>query len=210
MRTCRVRGRSSPRARAAWEADDAGRPSSATATTRRSSPGACSTRRGASAGSRYKTGQGHPGWVVRMFDEVKQKLDPSRLVEDNSPCSVRPRQDGHQLVALLHRRLPPGPRAHRGHGGAHAKPGSPKNYVPGRTQGNEPLINSEYGGVSVAAAATATSRGVSAISPRCCASTNDPGLRLHRAERHRVGAQRLCRTTTGRPRSSATTPSCRA
>jgi len=95
----------------------------------------------------FKADRDTQAWVMRMWDEVKRTLDPSRLVEDNSPClydhvksdlnswhfyiedCVRARQHIEQVVQST-------------------RPGSPWNYVPGRAQETAPLINSEYGAVS--------------------------------------------------------------
>ncbi len=83
-------------------------------------------------------------WVEKMYRLTKQ-LDPTRLVEDNSPCN-------HDHVATdmntWHAYLP---------GYAWRKlldqicadtyPGSKWNYIGGRTQGHQPMFNSECGDV---------------------------------------------------------------
>lgn len=98
-------------------------------------------------GNAYKTDKDTQAWVARMFDEVKEKLDPSRLVEDNSPClydHVKTDINSWHFYIDDYRQA----REHIEDIVANTRPGSPKNYVPGRTQGTEPVINSEYGGVS--------------------------------------------------------------
>ena len=50
-------------------------------------------------------------WVQEMV-ALARSLDPTRLVEDNSPCHYNHVEIGHQLVALLHQRLPTGAQAH--------------------------------------------------------------------------------------------------
>ncbi len=50
-------------------------------------------------------------WVQEMV-ALARSLDPTRLVEDNSPCHYNHVEIGHQLVALLHQRLHPGAQAH--------------------------------------------------------------------------------------------------
>ena len=82
-----------------------------------------------------------------MVDEIR-KLDPTRLVEDNSPCNYDHVEDtdlnswhfyidDHAEAAAAHR----GRRRQ-------TEPGSAFNYCPGQKQSTAPLINSEYGGVS--------------------------------------------------------------
>ena len=63
------------------------RSSPATATIRRSSPGSRSTRPGACGSpDDYKKDKDTQEWVGRMVAAIR-KLDPTRLVEDNSPCN---------------------------------------------------------------------------------------------------------------------------
>ncbi|UCG48953.1 MAG: hypothetical protein JSU94_04050 [Phycisphaerales bacterium] len=83
-------------------------------------------------------------WVESLYRLTKQ-LDPTRLVEDNSPCNL-----DHVATDLntWHAYLP-----------GYAWPerldkisrdtfvGSKWNYIGGRTQGNEPMLNSECGNV---------------------------------------------------------------
>ncbi len=84
-------------------------------------------------------------WVEEMY-QLTRKLDPTRLVEDNSPCRydhvatdinswhfyindyTAARQHIREVVDKTH-------------------PGSTFNYIGGRKQDNDPLINSEYGGI---------------------------------------------------------------
>jgi hypothetical protein len=83
-------------------------------------------------------------WVASIYQLTKQ-LDPTRLVEDNSPCN-------HDHVATdinsWHAYLP-------GYGWQElldqitrdTYPGSKWNFIGGRTQANQPLLNSECGNV---------------------------------------------------------------
>jgi hypothetical protein len=84
-------------------------------------------------------------WVESRYALAKQ-LDPTRLVEDNSPCCG----GGHVKTDLdsWHMYLP-GWRWKETLDEAEAKtfPGSPWNYVGGRKQGSEPMLNSECGNV---------------------------------------------------------------
>jgi hypothetical protein len=84
-------------------------------------------------------------WVASRYDLAKQ-LDPTRLVEDNSPCCG----GGHVRTDLnsWHMYLP-GWRWKQTLDEAEAKtfPGSTWNFVGGRTQGAQPMLNSECGNV---------------------------------------------------------------
>lgn len=85
-------------------------------------------------------------WVAGMTALTKQ-LDPSRLVEDNSPClydhvagdinSWHFYIDNYEAA-----------RDHIRQVVDQTYPGSGFNFCPGYTQGEQPLMNSEYGGVS--------------------------------------------------------------
>lgn len=87
----------------------------------------------------------HQEWVEKMYHRTKE-LDPTRLVEDNSPCNydhvITDINSWHFYINDY--------KAARDHINGvveKTKPGSSFNYVAGRTQGNAPLINSEYGGI---------------------------------------------------------------
>lgn len=84
-------------------------------------------------------------WVQSRYEMAKQ-LDPTRLVEDNSPCCG----GGHVRTDLntWHAYLP-GWRWKATLDEAEAKTvaGSAWNYVGGWTQGDEPMLNSECGNV---------------------------------------------------------------
>jgi hypothetical protein len=95
----------------------------------------------------YKKDRDTQQWVGRMVDAIRA-LDPTRLVEDNSPCNYDHVEntdlnswhfyiDDHEPAAR-----------HIEEVVRETKPGSAFNYCPGRLQGTAPLINSEYGGVS--------------------------------------------------------------
>ena len=94
----------------------------------------------------YKKDLDTQNWVGEMVSEIR-KLDPTRLVEDNSPCNYDHVEntdlnswhfyiDDHNAAS-----------AHIADVVAQTKPGSGFNYAPGRTQATAPLINSEYGGI---------------------------------------------------------------
>ena len=84
-------------------------------------------------------------WVRDMF-RLTKSLDPSRLAEDNSPCTY-----DHTVTDInsWHFYIDDYARAkkHIEEVVAKTAPGSPFNYAPGWTQETAPLINSEYGGV---------------------------------------------------------------
>ncbi|TWT82929.1 Beta-glucuronidase [Planctomycetes bacterium CA13] len=83
-------------------------------------------------------------WVIEMY-RLAKKLDPTRLVEDNSPCNY-----DHTETDLntWHDYLPGyawRDRLEQIVRDTHA--GSKWNFIGGRTQGNQPLFNSECGNV---------------------------------------------------------------
>jgi len=83
-------------------------------------------------------------WVASMVKLAKQ-LDPTRLVEDNSPCN-----NDHVVTDIntWHAYLP-GYKwtEHLDQVCKDTHEGSEWNYIGGRTQGGEPLMNSECGNV---------------------------------------------------------------
>lgn len=85
-------------------------------------------------------------WIIEMFNMAKS-LDPTRLVEDNSPCYydhlVTDINSWHFYI-YDHQRA----REHIENAVANVYPGSTWNYYEGYAQGTEPFINSEYGGVN--------------------------------------------------------------
>ncbi len=84
-------------------------------------------------------------WVASRVDMAKG-LDPTRLVEDNSPCCG----GGHVKTDLnsWHLYLPGWKwKAQLDEAEARTFPGSAWNYAGGRTQGKEPMLNSECGNV---------------------------------------------------------------
>ncbi len=94
----------------------------------------------------YKKNRDMQAWVRKMYELTKQ-LDPTRLVEDNSPCHydhvVTDINSWHFYINDYQRA-----RDHIANVVEQTKPGSGFNYCPGLTQTDAPLINSEYGGIS--------------------------------------------------------------
>jgi hypothetical protein len=95
----------------------------------------------------YKADRDTQQWVGRMVSAIRA-LDPSRLVEDNSPCNYDHIEntdlnswhfyiDDHEAA-----------RRHIAEVARRTEPGSSFNYCPGLKQSTAPLINSEYGSVS--------------------------------------------------------------
>jgi len=83
-------------------------------------------------------------WVASMV-RLAKGLDPTRLVEDNSPCN-----DDHVVTDIntWHKYLPGYEwTKHLDQVCKDTHPGSKWNYIGDRTQGNEPLLNSECGNV---------------------------------------------------------------
>ena len=94
----------------------------------------------------YKASKDTQGWVKRMVGEVR-RLDPTRLVEDNSPCN-NDHVEGSDLNSWhFYIDDHEGAARHIADVVADTKPGGTWNFCPGEKQGTAPLINSEYGGV---------------------------------------------------------------
>ncbi len=85
-------------------------------------------------------------WVKRMY-QLAKSLDSSRLVEDNSACSydhvITDINSWHFYINDYEQA-----KAHIEKVVAETYPGSTFNFVGGNQQGQEPLLNSEYGGIS--------------------------------------------------------------
>ena len=95
----------------------------------------------------YKKDKDTQAWVKSMVAETR-KLDPTRLVEDNSPCNYD-HVEGSDLNSWHfyiddHKSA----RLHIEDVVKRSVPGSPFNYCPGEKMNTSPLINSEYGSVS--------------------------------------------------------------
>ena len=88
----------------------------------------------------------HQAWVKEMY-QLTKKLDPTRLVEDNSPCRydhvATDINSWHFYINDYH-----AARRHIANVVSRTFLGSPFNYAKGFKQYLEPLINSEYGGIS--------------------------------------------------------------
>ncbi len=94
----------------------------------------------------YRQDADTQAWVEAMV-ELTKRLDPTRLVEDNSPCN------GDHVATDLNTwhfyiNDPERARRHIAHAVESARPGSSWNFVPGRAQAEQPLLNSEYGGIA--------------------------------------------------------------
>lgn len=103
--------------------------------------------RGRNREQTYPEDKDTQGWVKQMVAEIR-KLDPTRLVEDNSPCNYD-HVEGTDLNSWHfyiddHERA----KAHVAEVVEKSHPGSSFNYCPGETMNSAPLINSEYGAVS--------------------------------------------------------------
>jgi Glycosyl hydrolases family 2, sugar binding domain/Glycosyl hydrolases family 2, TIM barrel domain/Glycosyl hydrolases family 2 len=94
----------------------------------------------------YKADRDTQGWVRDMV-ALTRKLDPTRLVEDNSPCNFDHVEgtdlnswhfyiDDHEAAAR-----------HVAEVVKNSVPGASFNYCPGQKMNSAPLINSEYGSV---------------------------------------------------------------
>jgi len=141
--------RQTPKARAAWEstmrevvARDRNHPSIVAWVAFNETWGLASA-----SAEEYKADKDTQGWVKRMVGAIRS-LDPSRLVEDNSPCNYD-HVEGSDLNSWHfyiddHAEA----RRHLDDVVARTEPGGGFNFCPGERQSTAPLINSEYGGVS--------------------------------------------------------------
>ncbi|MHB1556551.1 MAG: glycoside hydrolase family 2 protein [Isosphaeraceae bacterium] len=95
----------------------------------------------------YKKDRDTQHWVSDMVQAIRT-IDPTRLVEDNSPCNydhiVNTDLNSWHFYIDDHDRA----RQHIQDVVDRTKPGSAFNYCPGLEQASLPLINSEYGAVS--------------------------------------------------------------
>lgn len=83
-------------------------------------------------------------WVTSVYRLAKQ-LDPTRLVEDNSPCN---NDHVETDINSWHSYLPGFAwREHLDQVTRNTFPGSQWNFIGGRRQGSQPLLNSEFGNV---------------------------------------------------------------
>ena len=117
----------------------------------------------------YKANDDTQQWVAAMVDAIRG-LDPTRLVEDNSPCNYDHIENTD--INSWHFYIDDHDRArdHIEEVVASTEPGSTFNYCPDMSQGTAPLMNSEYGAVSAGGGDRDISWD-SATSPRNCAST---------------------------------------
>src|SRR5690606_24834460 len=85
-------------------------------------------------------------WVADIYKRTRQ-LDPTRLVEDNSPCNydhvVTDINSWHFYINDY-----TAAKEHIANVVEKTYPGSTFNYIGGHLQTDAPLINSEYGGIS--------------------------------------------------------------
>ena len=100
-------------------------------------------------GNEYKEMKDRQEWVREMYHLAKS-LDPTRLIEDNSPCLY---DHVETDINSWHFYINDYDRAkeHIANVVAETYPGSAFNYAGGNVQSDAPLINSEYGGISAGA-----------------------------------------------------------
>ncbi|MBM3498549.1 MAG: glycoside hydrolase family 2 [Armatimonadetes bacterium] len=97
-------------------------------------------------GDEYRQLPDRQAWVRRML-RLAHALDPTRPIEDNSPCLYdHVETDLNSWHFYLNDYA--AARAHIAEVVEQTHPGSGFNYCPGCTQNREPLLNSEYGGIS--------------------------------------------------------------
>ncbi|MGQ9732748.1 MAG: glycoside hydrolase family 2 protein [Candidatus Zipacnadales bacterium] len=97
-------------------------------------------------GEAYKELPERQEWVRQMV-RLAKSLDPTRPVEDNSPCHY---DHVETDINSWHFYINDYTKAkeHIDQVVEETKPGSAFNYCPGFTQTREPLLNSEYGGIA--------------------------------------------------------------
>ena len=94
----------------------------------------------------YRSNDDTQQWVQCMVGETR-KLDPTRLVEDNSPCNYD-HVEGTDINSWhFYIDNPQRPREHIANVVEQTEPGNKFNYVDDMTQSTAPLMNSEYGSV---------------------------------------------------------------
>jgi len=94
----------------------------------------------------YQTMPERVAWVREMY-RLAKRLDPTRLVEDMSPNNYDHVETDLNSWHFYIKEFAEA-KAHIDRVVRETYPGSPFNYVPGGAQGNAPLMNSEYGGIS--------------------------------------------------------------
>ena len=97
-------------------------------------------------GEEYKQDPQRQHWVEEMY-ELAKELDGTRLLEDNSAClqdHVRTDINSWHFYINDYEQA----AEHIAAVADNTRPGSDFNFVPGRTQSGQPLLNSEYGGIA--------------------------------------------------------------
>ena len=100
-------------------------------------------------GDEYKQMPDRQEWVRKMY-RLTRSLDATRLVEDNSPClydHVETQINSWHFYINDYRKA----KEHIQHVVDQTYPGSSFNYTGENKQGDEPLMNSEYGGIGAGA-----------------------------------------------------------
>ena len=95
----------------------------------------------------YKASKETQTWVKSMVQSIRT-LDPTRLVEDNSPCNYDHVSDTDLNSWHFYIDDAQAARTHLDEVVSKSTPGSPFNYCPGERMTSAPVINSEYGAVS--------------------------------------------------------------
>ena len=127
-------------------------------------------------------------WVLRMWKTMKESRSlpagGGQLAGPARPCRDRP-----ELVALLHRGLRQGPGAHRG-GGRQDVPRLALQLCAGPGAGERAAHQLRVRRRGRRRGRPRRLLGLCIPHHRAAPVREDPGLRLHRADRYRVGAQR--------------------
>lgn len=94
----------------------------------------------------YKADRDTQAWVSHMVDEIRS-FDPTRLVEDNSPCNNDHVENTDINSWHFYIDDHDAAKTHIDDVVAKTNSGSDFNYCPGLKQSTAPLINSEYGSI---------------------------------------------------------------
>ena len=138
----------------------------------------------------YKKDRDTQKWVGEMVQAIRE-LDPTRLVEDNSPCNydhvVNTDLNSWHFYIDDHER---GAASTSRTWSTKPSRAADFNYCPGLAQSSLPLINSEYGAVSAGGGDRDISWGLRDLTTQLRRHPKIQGFIYTELSRHRVGAQR--------------------
>ena len=136
----------------------------------------------------YKKDRDTQAWVGRMVELIRELDGHERLVEDNSPCNYDHIAENDLNSWHFYIDDHDKARRHIEDVVAQTKPGSDFNYCPGLSQSNLPLDQLGIRGGVSRGRRPRYLVGPARLDDATAPAPQDPGIRLHRAHRHRVGA----------------------